>query len=51
MSKIIFVDEHSIVRKTWRKADTVLFIFEGAAAEFIFVSSSYEKQIWVLEKI
>ncbi|MFA6083680.1 oxygenase MpaB family protein [Mucilaginibacter sp.] len=29
-----FVDEHSIVRKIWGKADTVLFIFAGAAAEF-----------------
>ncbi|WP_345955197.1 oxygenase MpaB family protein [Mucilaginibacter sp. PAMB04168] len=29
-----FVDEHSIVRKIWGKADTVLFIFAGASAEF-----------------
>ncbi|TAH01576.1 MAG: DUF2236 domain-containing protein [Sphingobacteriales bacterium] len=29
-----FVDEKSIVRKIWGKADTVLFIFAGAAAEF-----------------
>ncbi|MBD1393360.1 oxygenase MpaB family protein [Mucilaginibacter glaciei] len=29
-----FVDESSIVRKIWGKADTVLFIFAGAAAEF-----------------
>src|SRR5476649_2654695 len=29
-----FVDEHSIVRKIWGKADTVLFIFAGSAAEF-----------------
>ncbi|MEO3403210.1 oxygenase MpaB family protein [Mucilaginibacter sp. CAU 1740] len=29
-----FVDEHSIVRKIWGKADTILFIFAGAAAEF-----------------
>jgi hypothetical protein len=29
-----FVDQHSIVRKIWGKADTVLFIFAGAAAEF-----------------
>jgi uncharacterized protein (DUF2236 family) len=29
-----FVSEHSIVRKIWGKADTVLFIFAGAAAEF-----------------
>ncbi|MDR6944523.1 oxygenase MpaB family protein [Mucilaginibacter pocheonensis] len=29
-----FVDEDSIVRKIWGKADTILFIFAGAAAEF-----------------
>ncbi|CAM3785835.1 oxygenase MpaB family protein [Mucilaginibacter galii] len=29
-----FVNEGSIVRKIWGKADTVLFIFAGAAAEF-----------------
>ncbi len=29
-----FVDEKSIVRKIWGKADTILFIFAGAAAEF-----------------
>lgn len=29
-----FVDENSIVRKIWGKADTVLFIFAGSAAEF-----------------
>ena len=29
-----FVDEKSIVRTIWGKADTVLFIFAGAAAEF-----------------
>jgi uncharacterized protein (DUF2236 family) len=29
-----FVDEQSIVRKIWGEADTVLFIFAGAAAEF-----------------
>ena len=29
-----FVDKHSIVRKIWGKADTVLFIFAGSAAEF-----------------
>ncbi|BAU54241.1 oxygenase MpaB family protein [Mucilaginibacter gotjawali] len=29
-----FVDQNSIVRKIWGKADTVLFIFAGAAAEF-----------------
>ncbi len=29
-----FVDKQSIVRRIWGKADTVLFIFAGAAAEF-----------------
>lgn len=29
-----FVDKDSIVRKIWGKADTILFIFGGAAAEF-----------------
>lgn len=29
-----FVAPHSIVRRIWGKADTVLFIFAGAAAEF-----------------
>ncbi|MVN92324.1 oxygenase MpaB family protein [Mucilaginibacter aquatilis] len=29
-----FVSENSIVRNIWGKADTVLFIFAGAAAEF-----------------
>jgi len=29
-----FVSEQSIVRKIWGKADTTLFIFAGAAAEF-----------------
>ncbi|WP_299517038.1 oxygenase MpaB family protein [Mucilaginibacter sp.] len=29
-----FVNEGSIVRKIWSKADTALFIFAGAAAEF-----------------
>src|SRR3954464_5849225 len=29
-----FVDKHSIVRQIWGKADTVLFIFAGSAAEF-----------------
>jgi len=29
-----FVDENSIVRQIWGKADTILFIFAGAAAEF-----------------
>ena len=30
----VFVAKDSIVRKIWGKADTVLFIFAGAAAEF-----------------
>jgi hypothetical protein len=29
-----FVEQHSIVRKIWGKADTILFIFAGASAEF-----------------
>ena len=29
-----FVDKDSMVRKIWGRADTVLFIFAGAAAEF-----------------
>ncbi|HYF70631.1 MAG TPA: oxygenase MpaB family protein [Ohtaekwangia sp.] len=29
-----FVSKHSIVREIWGKADTILFIFAGAAAEF-----------------
>ena len=29
-----FVAKHSIVRTIWGRADTVLFIFAGAAAEF-----------------
>ncbi|MGC4058224.1 MAG: oxygenase MpaB family protein [Chitinophagaceae bacterium] len=29
-----FVAQHSVVRKIWGKADIVLFIFAGAAAEF-----------------
>jgi hypothetical protein len=29
-----FVHQHSIVRKIWSKADTILFIFAGASAEF-----------------
>lgn len=33
MSKY-FVDNDSIVRKIWGKADTILFIFAGASAEF-----------------
>src|ERR1700736_4799385 len=32
--KTWFVNEDSIVRQIWGKADTVLFIFAGAAAEF-----------------
>ncbi|PWK78712.1 uncharacterized protein DUF2236 [Mucilaginibacter oryzae] len=32
--KDLFVNEHSIARRIWGKADTVLFIFAGAAAEF-----------------
>jgi len=32
--KTWFVNKDSIVRKIWGKADTVLFIFAGAAAEF-----------------
>jgi ER-bound oxygenase mpaB/B'/Rubber oxygenase, catalytic domain len=31
---IFFVHQHSIVRKIWGKADTVLFVFAGASAEF-----------------
>jgi len=30
----LFVEKDSIVRKIWSKADTVLFIFAGSAAEF-----------------
>src|SRR3954468_926268 len=29
-----FVEQDSIVRKIWGKADTVMFIFAGSAAEF-----------------
>jgi hypothetical protein len=29
-----FVNEGSIVRKIWGKADTILFIFAGSAVEF-----------------
>ena len=29
-----FVDKHSVVRQIWGKADTILFIFAGASAEF-----------------
>src|SRR6201996_4057223 len=32
--KKLFVDKDSIARQIWGKADTVLFIFAGAAAEF-----------------
>jgi uncharacterized protein (DUF2236 family) len=32
--KNLFVAENSIVRKIWGRADTLLFIFAGAAAEF-----------------
>jgi len=32
--KQFFVDETSVVRTIWGKADTVLFIFAGSAAEF-----------------
>ncbi|RCH55825.1 DUF2236 domain-containing protein [Mucilaginibacter hurinus] len=34
MNTEYFVNKHSIVRKIWGKADTVLFIFAGSAAEF-----------------
>lgn len=30
----LFVNKHSIVRTIWGRADTILFIFGGAAAEF-----------------
>src|SRR5438034_6338624 len=30
----LFVDKDSIVRRIWGSADTVLFIFAGAAADF-----------------
>src|SRR5258706_9835285 len=33
-TKLYFVNEDSIVREIWGKADTVLFIFAGSAAEF-----------------
>src|SRR5476649_2603113 len=32
--KALFVQKDSIVRKIWGRADTCLFIFAGAAAEF-----------------
>src|SRR6187399_2880362 len=31
---VYFVNPSSIVRRIWGKADTILFIFAGAAAEF-----------------
>jgi ER-bound oxygenase mpaB/B'/Rubber oxygenase, catalytic domain len=31
---IFFADKQSVVRKIWGKADTVLFVFAGASAEF-----------------
>jgi len=34
MNNNVFVNENSIVRQIWGKADTVLFIFAGSAAEF-----------------
>ena len=34
MEKIYFTKKDSIVRQIWGKADTILFIFAGAAAEF-----------------
>ncbi len=34
MSMEYFVDKHSVVREIWGKADTILFIFAGASAEF-----------------
>ncbi|HEY0680169.1 MAG TPA: oxygenase MpaB family protein [Chitinophagaceae bacterium] len=34
VSMEFFVSKHSIVRTIWGKADTVLFIFAGASAEF-----------------
>lgn len=34
MNKILFVTNGSVVRQIWGKADTVLFIFAGSAAEF-----------------
>ncbi len=33
-NSLLFVEENSIVRKIWGKADTVMFIFAGSAAEF-----------------
>src|SRR3569833_1804172 len=34
-----FVDKNSVVRQIWGKADTILFIFAGASAEFALNSS------------
>ncbi len=34
MSMQYFVDKDSVVREIWGKADTILFIFAGASAEF-----------------
>lgn len=34
MKSNVFVSENSIVRQIWGKADTILFIFAGSAAEF-----------------
>lgn len=34
MNTEYFVDKDSVVRQIWGKADTILFIFAGAAAEF-----------------
>lgn len=34
VEKNFYVDKHSIVRKIWGKADTILLIFAGASAEF-----------------
>jgi len=34
MSMEYFVDKDSVVREIWGKADTILFIFAGASAEF-----------------
>src|SRR6185295_3111079 len=33
-SKVFFVETGSVVRSIWGKADTILFIFAGSAAEF-----------------
>ena len=34
-----FVNEHSIVRKIWGNADTILFIFAGASAVSLKLNS------------